>query len=143
MRSESCTFIWHPKVVTWYFTAPRIERAAGARALADLENAPHPSLGVARHRAEELVAAGFQVSRDGCAGLGHRLGLRKRLAALLDRHVVGNDGGVVELDRDRARIRLERGLVECEVGLVGGELEGGRGGSARSATAARGLASPG
>ena len=20
MRSESCSFIWHPKVVTWYFT---------------------------------------------------------------------------------------------------------------------------
>src|SRR4051794_30682515 len=23
MRSESCSFIWQPKVVTWYFTLPR------------------------------------------------------------------------------------------------------------------------
>src|SRR5215213_11656191 len=30
IRSESCSFIWHPKVVRWYvFTAPRIDLRRG------------------------------------------------------------------------------------------------------------------
>src|SRR6185436_11260965 len=32
IRSESCSFIWHPKVVRWYvFTAPRIDLGRGGK----------------------------------------------------------------------------------------------------------------
>ena len=30
MRSESCSFIWHPKVVTWYRAIAEILRRRGA-----------------------------------------------------------------------------------------------------------------
>src|SRR3954454_15997441 len=36
MRSESCSFIWHPKVVRWYvFTAPRIDLGRGRQQTVD------------------------------------------------------------------------------------------------------------
>ena len=42
IRSESCSFIWHPKVVRWYvFTAPRIDlRRRGKHAIHELQRRP-------------------------------------------------------------------------------------------------------
>src|SRR5215212_5107118 len=56
IRSESCSFIWHPKVVTWYFTWATLLRVLRRAALAD-----HGHLHLARvlelllHRASDRV----------------------------------------------------------------------------------------
>src|SRR6266516_3580857 len=100
MRSESCSFIWQPNVVTWYDAiAPRVP---APDRLLDRQRALHPGGLVARDGAEEGVLAWLQV--HGHRGRAARDDLRAAevLAARIGDGDVVPDGRVVgEIDRHR------------------------------------------
>src|SRR3954470_19264144 len=115
IRSESCSFIWHPKLVTWYRRSiavnvpgggvipPRVGEL-GSRPSGDRQVALHPRLPVAGNGAIEDVLAGSEV------GELDRLGaVRERLHLAEDVPVRRGDGNAV---RDR------RGVVVGDRGVA-------------------------
>src|SRR4051794_22117038 len=77
--------------------------------------------------ADEGVGAGFEFGRDFFFAFGNRFQTRQFFPLFQDPPVVGDRGGVVEVDRDFARLGAEIGLVEGEGGGVGGQRQSRRG----------------
>src|SRR3954453_532510 len=95
---------------------------ASACALADVQLAVHAGGLVAVDRAVERVLARLQVERDGgLAALSD--GLALAAGAALDGDVVLQGRGIGHRDRDLARLRGERFLVELQLLRVGRERE--------------------
>src|SRR5262249_58889623 len=64
IRSESCTFIWHPNVVTWYRLPLMRARLAREGGLFDRQGALHARFGMSGHGAEEGVFPRGEVGAD-------------------------------------------------------------------------------
>src|SRR3954454_4852445 len=124
MRSESCTFIWHPKVVTWNFFG--IGRRV-ASALLDGERSFHPGLAMAWDGAVNSVGAGLEFGGLRFFAFCDRFESGEFLAFLFDHHVVGDRRRVLEVDRDLARFGGEHRGVEGESRFVRFDLQGGAG----------------
>src|SRR4051794_15258125 len=91
MRSESCTFIWQPNVVTWYrlplLMRPRLAPGR-TNLLPDYERSFHAGFGMPGDSAEEGVGTGSEIGADRGLAFGERFRDGQFLAVLLDRDVV-------------------------------------------------------
>src|SRR5919109_1894210 len=96
------------------FGRPRWRRSRGSKSLLDDELALHPGSAVSVDRAVERVLPRLQVERDARARAGDRVSSLVLDTGAVDRDVVLQRRLVREVDRHRARGRLEGRLVELQ-----------------------------